>query len=92
MRMTKLDLMSCLLARDHHSYKKFYQDYELFLFRTGYRVTGCRTATERLILMIVSEIWDQPSVISRSSDRYLSVILQKLMVNINETVLLMEEQ
>ncbi|MFI8684901.1 hypothetical protein [Rossellomorea sp. NPDC077527] len=81
MKMTKLDLMTCLLSRDQHSFKKFYQDYETFMFRTGYRVTGCSTATEQLILMIMRNIWEQPSVISRSSDRYLSVILQKLMVN-----------
>jgi hypothetical protein len=81
MRMTKLDLMSCLLSRDHHSFKKFYQDYETFMFRTGYRVTGCKTATEQLILMLVRNIWAQPTVISKSSDRYVSVILQKLIVN-----------
>ncbi|WP_201712785.1 hypothetical protein [Rossellomorea arthrocnemi] len=81
MRMTKIDLMSCLLSRDHHSFKKFYQDYEMFMFRTGYQVTGCRTTTEKLVLMVVRNIWDQPSVISRSSDRFISVILQKLMVN-----------
>lgn len=83
MKMSKLDLMTCLLSRDQHSFKKFYQDYEAFMFRTGYRVTGCRTSTEQLILMVVRNIWDQPSVISKSSDRYLSVILQKLMVNQN---------
>ncbi|WP_226672368.1 hypothetical protein [Rossellomorea aquimaris] len=83
MKMKKLDLMNCLLSRDQHSFKKFYQDYERFMFRTGYRVTGCSTSTEQLILMVVKNIWDQPSVISRSSDRYLSVILQKLMVNHN---------
>lgn len=91
MRMTKLDLMSCLLSRDHHSFKKFYQDYETFMFRTGYRVTGCRKATEQMILMVVRNIWDQPFVISRSSDRYLSVILQKLMVDYKRDQLLMEE-
>ncbi|MGG3914264.1 hypothetical protein [Rossellomorea vietnamensis] len=81
MRMTKLELMSSLLSRDCHSFRKFYQDYETFMFRTGFRVTGCRTATEQLILLVVRNIWEKPSVISRSSDRYLSVILQKLMVD-----------
>ncbi|MCC5800880.1 hypothetical protein [Rossellomorea vietnamensis] len=81
MRMTKVDLMTCLLSRDQHSFKRFYQDYERFMFRTGYRVTGCRTATAQLILMVVKNIWDQPTVISRSPDRHLSVILQKLMVD-----------
>jgi hypothetical protein len=91
MKMSKLDLMNCLLSRDHYSFREFYQDYERFMFRTGYRVTGCRRSTEQLILLVVKNIWDQPTVISRSPDRHLSVILQKLMVDYNKNFLLMEE-
>lgn len=81
MKWTKQELLIILITKDQEGFKRFYTEYEPFLFGIGQRYGLNELEAEEVLLLFLRELWHQPVMLKSSKEKHLSVFLVKRIID-----------
>ncbi|OIK11375.1 hypothetical protein [Bacillus sp. MUM 13] len=78
MRIGIAEVEHCIASNHKDTYKQFYLEYEVLLFKTAFSLTQNSSMAEQLLLSVFRDLWEKPEMLKKTQEKFLSVFLLKL--------------